>query len=72
MQQHFYSNINCAACVAKVRETLNELFGENAWQVDTQSRYKVLSFQSEAPFEMHQVNERLKPLGYQVRPAETI
>jgi copper chaperone len=41
------TNINCSSCVAKVTPTLNEVFGENNWKVDTANPKKVLTVTTE-------------------------
>ena len=37
------TNINCSGCVAKVKPSLNETFGETNWKVDTTDPKKVLT-----------------------------
>ena len=69
MTTTYFSNINCAACVAKVTPALNELVGADKWQVDTSARNKVLSLVAEEPVSLDLLNEKLASLGYKVRPA---
>ena len=37
------TNINCSSCIANVTPTLNEVIGQNNWQVDTANPKKVLT-----------------------------
>ena len=37
------TNINCSGCVAKVKPSLNETFGETNWKVDTTDPKKILT-----------------------------
>lgn len=41
------TNINCAACVAKVTPILNEQLGPQNWSVDIQNPKKILTVQGE-------------------------
>jgi copper chaperone len=41
------TNIKCAACVAKVTQTLNDKLGESNWKVDTLHPKKILSVNAE-------------------------
>jgi copper chaperone len=70
MEQKFHSNINCSACVLKVKSILDEFIGVEKWHVDTQSRFKVLTIDCETPYTSDQINLWLEPLGYRVRPLE--
>lgn len=67
MEKQFYSNINCAACITKVSPTLDEIVGENKWKVDTSSRNKELTLDTDAEISLEILNEKLNPLGYKVR-----
>jgi len=42
MESAFKTNIKCSACVAKVTPFLNEVAGENQWQVDLSSPQRTL------------------------------
>jgi copper chaperone len=57
------TNINCSSCVAKVTPTLNEVFGENNWKVDTANPKKVLTVTSEN-FSEHEVIKAVEKAGY--------
>jgi copper chaperone len=39
----FKTTIKCSGCVAKATPFLNEAFGEDNWQVDTENPSKVLT-----------------------------
>ena len=41
------TNIMCGSCIAKVTPALNELAGENNWNVDTANPKKVLTVTTE-------------------------
>lgn len=70
MEKQFYSNINCAACVAKVTDALDSLVGSGHWEVNTADRNKPLTLQTDQEISPETLNEKLAPLGYQVRPVQ--
>ena len=41
------TNIMCSSCIAHVTPLLNNLLGENKWQVDTTNSKKILTVTSE-------------------------
>ena len=41
------TNIMCGSCIAKVTPVLNEVIGENNWNVDTANPKKVLTVSTE-------------------------
>lgn len=43
----FKTTIKCSGCVAKVTPVLNEVVGEDNWQVDIQAPDKILTIASE-------------------------
>lgn len=43
----FKTNINCSGCVAKVTTFLNEGEGVGSWEVDTETRDKILTVHSD-------------------------
>lgn len=67
MQYTFKSNINCGACVSKVSNALNDMFGENAWKVDTTVKDKPLTIESE-DLDFKQLEAKLQELGYKIQP----
>lgn len=44
----FKTNINCSGCVATVTPHLDSALGAGQWEVDTQSKDKILMVNSEA------------------------
>lgn len=42
----FTTNIKCTGCLAKVAPGLNDLVGENSWNVDLQDPKRILTVQS--------------------------
>jgi copper chaperone len=59
----FKSNINCQNCVAKVKNTLDGLVGENAWKVDIDNPAKILEVYNNAITSTEIVN-KLKRIGF--------
>lgn len=48
MNLHFKTNINCEGCIAKVTPFLNEAEGISHWEVNTASKDKILTVQTES------------------------
>ena len=61
----FKSNINCQNCVAKVKNTLDGLVGENAWKVDTDNPAKILEV-TNLEISAQDVVNKLKRIGFAV------
>lgn len=59
----FETTINCSSCIAKVSETLNEMFGMGNWEVDTNKPNKILSIHAEIENEDNLIL-KLAELGY--------
>lgn len=59
----FKSNINCQNCVAKVKNTLDNLVGEGTWKVDTNNPSKILEI-SNQEIEAKVVIDKLKRIGF--------
>jgi copper chaperone CopZ len=59
----FKTNINCGSCIAKVTDTLNELVGEDNWEVDTTTPIKLLTIDNEA-ISASTISEALGKIGY--------
>ncbi len=59
----FKSNINCQNCVAKVKNTLDGLVGENAWKVDTDNPAKILEV-TNLEISAQDVVNKLKRVGF--------
>lgn len=66
--KQFKTNINCASCVAKVTNTLDNLVGKDHWAVDTANPSKILSVENEEVTE-EQVMEAIKSVGYKIEKA---
>lgn len=62
----FKTTIKCAACIAKVSETLNSVVGEGKWVVDTQNPSKILSIDSET--DPLKISQALEKIGYKAEP----
>jgi copper chaperone len=58
----FKTNIKCAACVAKVTPFLNEVAGENNWQVDLVDPARTLTVSENA--DSNKIAEALQKAGY--------
>lgn len=61
----FKTNINCSGCVAKVTPFLDEAEGIHHWEVDTASKDKTLSVQSEGATE-EEVIEKVQKAGFKI------
>lgn len=57
----FKTNIKCSACVAKVTPFLNEVVGENKWQVDLVDPARTLTVDNS---EDKKIVEALQKAGY--------
>jgi copper chaperone CopZ len=58
----FKTNIKCDGCIAKVKQSLNEVAGENNWQVDITDPAKILTVTGAAT--AASIIESLKNVGY--------
>ncbi len=61
--KQFKTNIMCGSCIAKVTPVLNETFGENNWEVDTQNPKKVLTVSTEGD-NINDVIKTVQKAGY--------
>ena len=59
----FKMNINCGSCIAKVTNTLDELVGEDNWNVDTTTPIKLLTIDNE-DVTASAISEALGKIGY--------
>lgn len=57
----FKTNIKCSACVAKVTPFLNEVVGENKWQVDLVDPARTLTVENT---DEKKIVEALQKAGY--------
>jgi copper chaperone len=62
MENKFKTNIKCSACVAKVTPYLNDVVGENQWNVDLAATQRTLTINTQANESM--VKDALKKAGY--------
>lgn len=60
-KSRFKTNIKCSACVAKVTPFLNEVAGENHWQVDLVDPARTLTVENSNEKE---IVEALQKAGY--------
>ena len=67
--QIFKTNINCSGCVAKVKDQLNSLVGENNWQVDILNPKKPLTILNES-IEQESIIEAVEKLGFKIEPLD--
>lgn len=61
----FKTNINCSSCVTKVTSALNAAVGICHWDVNTNSREKILSVHSNG-ISKQEVIEAVKNAGFQI------
>ena len=60
----FKTSIKCSACVAKVTPLLNEIAGEDNWEVDVLNPDKILSIESEDQITVESIVSGLQNIGY--------
>jgi copper chaperone len=65
----FKTNITCTGCIAKVTPVLNELVGENNWEVDLRTKEKKLHIK-QGDIANEQITESLKQVGYKAELLE--
>jgi copper chaperone len=63
----FKTNINCGGCVAKVTPALDDAEGVCHWDVDTNSKDKILTVQTEGIM-AEKVMETVKNAGFNIEP----
>ena len=59
----FKTNINCDGCIAKVKETLDNLAGKENWEVDISYPNKILTIKSETVTD-EEIEKSLEKVGY--------
>ncbi|RFS26550.1 heavy metal transport/detoxification protein [Chitinophaga silvatica] len=62
MEAKFKTNIKCSGCVATVTPALNELVGNDNWNVDTQHPDKILTIKGET--DLSEVRKAVEKAGY--------
>jgi copper chaperone len=65
----FKTNIKCDGCIAKVTQSLNEVAGENNWQVDIADPAKILTVTGTA--NTTSIIESLQKVGYKAEKLES-
>lgn len=61
----FKTNINCSGCVATVKTHLDNTAGVGHWDVDTTTKDKILSVQSEGITE-EEVIQKVQEAGFKI------
>jgi len=61
----FKTSINCGGCVAIVTPVLNEIEGISHWEVDTDSKDKILTVQSEK-ITREKIISAIQKAGYKI------
>lgn len=59
----YKTNIMCGSCIAKVSPVLNEIAGENNWQVDLKEPKRILTVLAESDKE-NKLVPALEKIGY--------
>ncbi len=63
----FKTTIKCAGCLAKVTPSLNEVAGEDNWEVDIQTPDKVLTVASEEKVNEVDIVKAMEKAGYKAQ-----
>ena len=63
----FKTNIKCSGCIASVTPALNELVGQDNWEVDLQSPDKILTITTEQP-DKQEIKQAVEKAGYKAEP----
>jgi len=63
----FKTNIKCSGCIATVTPALNELVGQENWEVDLQSPDKILTISTEQAGKQ-QIKQAIEKAGYKAEP----
>ena len=64
MKKYQYkTNIMCGSCIAKVSRVLNEIAGENNWNVDLKDPKRILTVSSNSDNE-NKIVPALQKIGY--------
>lgn len=59
----YKTNIMCGSCIGKVTPVLNEIAGENNWQVDLKDPKRILTVQVQSDKE-NEIVPGLEKIGY--------
>lgn len=63
----FKTNIKCSGCIATVTPVLNELVGQDNWEVDLQSPDKILTVSTDEAGEQ-EIKQAVEKAGYKAEP----
>lgn len=61
----YKTNINCNNCVAKVTQHINQVYGVNSWEVDTNSKDKVLTVNGD--FKEEELKQAIEEAGFRIK-----
>jgi copper chaperone len=64
----FKTTINCSGCVAKVTPFLNQVAGEDNWEVDVQNPSKILTVAADGNVSEQEIIEAVKKVGFKAEP----
>jgi copper chaperone len=65
----FKTNIKCSGCIATVTPALNELVGQNNWEVDLQSPDKILTI-SKDEINKQEIKQAVEKAGYKAEAVD--
>lgn len=60
----FKTNIKCSGCIAKAIPYLNEVIGEDRWEVDVQNPNKILTVSANENVDEKTVVQAIEKAGY--------
>jgi len=63
----FKTNIKCSGCIATVTPALNELVGQDKWEVDLQSPDKILTISTDEA-STQDIKQAVEKVGYKAEP----
>jgi copper chaperone len=63
----FKTNIKCSGCIATVTPALNELVGQDNWEVDLQSPDKILTISTDEASKQ-EIKQAVEKAGYKAEP----
>jgi copper chaperone len=63
----FKTNIKCSGCIATVTPALNELVGQDNWEVDLQSPDKILTISTDDA-STQEIKQAVEKAGYKAEP----
>lgn len=62
--QKFKTTINCSGCLVKVTPILNQVVGEDNWEVDIQNPNKTLTVATDDIVPEEQIIQAIKKVGF--------